>query len=276
MGLRGARGSDRLSGAVRLRGRVWLIVGVLAGIAIAIGHLDYLAGAGRTLADTAERLVGSGASWLTDRLAATGASGRVVLGLTGAVAVLIPGLTAFLLIVAARGTLRLRAVIGLLVLALAAATYLYHPGGQATGVLLLVLVIASVAVAFTGPLVAAPLAALAGLIAGEFLPGLVQSSRVVTQRSVSDLHQAIFGHPGTPTLLQLAVLLLALIPFAGRGPAGVLALVGLIAAGPPESQRASRNLSGQPGSHRPGWTTSARRWRRRSPAEPWPFRRLPC
>ena len=80
--------------------------------------------------------------------------------------------------------------------------------------LLLVLVIASVAVAFTGPLVAAPLAALAGLIAGEFLPGLVQSSRVVTQRSVSDLHQAIFGHPGTPTLLQLAVLLLALIPFA--------------------------------------------------------------
>jgi hypothetical protein len=214
MGFRGARRSHRLSGPVRLRGRVWLIVGVLAGVAIAIGHLDYLAGATRTLADTAERLVGSGASWLIDRLAATGASQRVVLGLTAAMAVLIPGLTAFLLIAAARGSLRLRAVIGLLVLALGAASYLYHPGGQATGVLVLVLAVASIAVAFTGPLVVAPLAALAGLIAGEFLPGLLQSSRVVTQRSVSSLHQAIFGHPGTPTALQLAVLLLALIPFA--------------------------------------------------------------
>ena len=214
MGLRGARGSDRLSGAVRLRGRVWLIIGVLAGIAIAIGHLDYLAGAARTLADTVERLVGSGASWLIQRLAATGASHRLVLGFAAAVAVLIPGLTALLLIAAARGSLRLRAVIGLLVLALGAASYLYRPGGQATGALILVLVVATLAVVFTGPLVVAPLAALAGLIAGEFLPGLVQSNRVVTQRSVTELHQAIFADPGTPTLLRLAVLVLALIPFA--------------------------------------------------------------
>ena len=214
MGLRGARGSDRLSGAVRLRGRVWLIIGVLAGIAIAIGHLDYLAGAARTLADTVERLVGSGASWLIQRLAATGASHRLVLGFAAAVAVLIPGLTALLLIAAARGSLRLRAVIGLLVLALGAASYLYRPGGQATGALILVLVVATLAVVFTGPLVVAPLAALAGLIAGEFLPGLVQSNRVVTQRSVTELHQAVFADPGTPTLLRLAVLVLALIPFA--------------------------------------------------------------
>ena len=50
-------GSRRVGGTVRLRGQVWLIVGVLAGVAIAIGHLPYLAGAGRSLADTAERLV---------------------------------------------------------------------------------------------------------------------------------------------------------------------------------------------------------------------------
>jgi hypothetical protein len=192
---------------------VWLIVGVVAGVAIAVGHLDYLAGAARTLADTAERLVGSGATRLIHRVAATGAPRRLVLGLSGLTAVVIPGVTALLLILAARGSLRLRAVIGFLVLALGAASYLYHPGGQATGVLFLALVIAAVAVAFTGPLVAAPLAALAGLIAGEFLPGLVQSSRVVTQGSVSDLHQAIFGRPGTPAFLQLAVLLIALIPF---------------------------------------------------------------
>ncbi len=207
-------GSRGLGGAVRLRGRVWLIVGVAAGLAIAIGHLDYFAGAARTLADTAERLVGSGATRLIRGLAAHGAPRRVVLALTGIVAVVVPGVTALLLIVGARGSLRLRAVIGLLVLALGAASYLYHPGDQATGVLVLALAVAAVAVAFTGPLVAAPLAALAGLIAGEFLPGLVQSSRVVTQHSVSDLHQAIFGHPGTPVLLQLAVLLIALIPLA--------------------------------------------------------------
>jgi hypothetical protein len=210
----GFRQPGGLKGPVRLHGRVWLIVGVLVGVAIAIGHLDYLAGAARTLADTAERLVGSGADRLIHRLEATNASRRVALGLTATVAVLLPGLTALLLIVAARGSLRLRAVIGLLVLALGAASYLYHPGGKATGVLLLVLVVATVAVAFTGPLVAAPLAALAGLIAGEFLPGLVQSSRVVTQSSVNDLHQAIFGRPGTPALLQGAVLILAFVPFA--------------------------------------------------------------
>ncbi len=118
------------------------------------------------------------------------------------------------MILAARGSLRLRAVIGLVVLALGAASYVYHPGGLATGVLVLALAVAAIAVMFTGPLVAAPLAALAGLIAGEFLPGLVQSSRVVTQGSVNDLHQAIFGRPGAPAVLQLAVLLIALIPFA--------------------------------------------------------------
>jgi hypothetical protein len=207
-------GSRRVGGTVRLRGQVWLIVGVLAGVAIAIGHLAFLAGAARTFAETAERLVGSGAARLVHDFAGTGAPRRAVLGLSGVVAVVVPGVTALLLIVAARSSLRLRAVIALLVLALGVASYLYHPGGQATGVLVLALVVAAIAVAFTGPLVAAPLAALAGLIAAEFLPGLVQSSRVVTQRSVNDLHQALFARPGTPALLQLAVLLIALIPFA--------------------------------------------------------------
>ena len=66
----------------------------------------------------------------------------------------------------------------------------------------------------TGPLVAAPLTATAGLIGGEFLPGLVTSDRTVTQASVNDLHLAIFNHPGTPKALQVAVLALAAIPFA--------------------------------------------------------------
>jgi hypothetical protein len=207
-------GRGRVDGAVRLRGQVWLILGVLAGIAIAIGRLALVAGAARTFAETAERLVGSVGARLIHDFAATGASQRVVLGLSGLLAVVVPGVTALLLIVAARGTLRLRALIGLVVLGLAIASYLYHPGGQATGVLVLALVVAAIAVAFTGPLVAAPLAALAGLIGAEFLPGLVQSSRAVTQRSVGNVRQALFARPGTPVLLQLAVLLVAVIPFA--------------------------------------------------------------
>ncbi len=88
MGRRGARGSNQLTGAVRLKGQVWLIVGVVAGVAIAVGHLDYLAGAARTLADTAERLVGSGAARLIDHLdAATGAPGGWWSASAGAVAV---------------------------------------------------------------------------------------------------------------------------------------------------------------------------------------------
>jgi hypothetical protein len=136
-----------------------------------------------------------------------------VLGFGGLIAILIPGLTALLLIVAARGSLRLRSIIALLVVALGAASYVYQPRGKATGVLLLALVIGGLAVALTGPLVAAPLALLAGLIAAEFLPRLVQSGARVTQASVNALHQAIFGRPGNPAALQIAVLVVAAVPF---------------------------------------------------------------
>jgi hypothetical protein len=197
-----------------VKGRIWLIAGAVLGIAVAAGHVAYLAGAGRSLADTAERLVGSGAARLVRAAASTGAPRRVVLGLGGFVAALVPGVTALLLIVAARGTLRLRAVVGLLVVALGAASYVYQPHGKATGALLLALAVAAIAVALTGPLVVAPLAALAGLIGGEFLPALLRSSQVVTQASVNDLHQAIYDHPGTPNALRIAVLVLAAIPFA--------------------------------------------------------------
>ena len=153
-----------------MRGRIWLVVGAVIGIAMAAGHLPYLAGAGRSLADTAERLVGSGADRLIRAAARTGAPRRVVLGLAGVVAAILPGVTALLLIVAARSSLRLRAIIGLLIVALGAASYVYQPHGQATGRARAGPGVARLAVVVTGPLVAAPLAALAGLIGGEFLP----------------------------------------------------------------------------------------------------------
>lgn len=197
-----------------MRGRLWLVVGAVVGVAIAAGHLPYLAGAGRSLADTAERLVGSGANRLIRDAASTGAPKRLVLGLAGLVAALLPGVTALLLVVAARSTLRLRAVIGLLIVAVGAASYVYQPNGKATGVLVLALAVAAAAVILTGPLVAAPLCALAGLIGGTFLPALVRKGSTATSVSVQDLHQAIYAHPGTPLALRIAVLVVAAVPFA--------------------------------------------------------------
>lgn len=197
-----------------MKGRVWLLIGVALGVAVAIGRLPYLAGAGRSLAATAERLVLSGANRIIAAAASAGASKRAVLGLGAVVAVILPGLTAFLLVVAARATLRIRAVIAVLIVALGAASYAYQPHGNATGVLVLALVVAGLAVALTGPLVAAPLALGAGLIGGEYLPTLVSSGMAATQSSVNAMHLALFNRPGTPAALQVAMLVVAAVPFA--------------------------------------------------------------
>jgi hypothetical protein len=118
------------------------------------------------------------------------------------------------MVAAAKGTMRLRAMVGMLIVALGAASFVYQPHGHAAGVLFLALAIAALAVALTGPVVAAPLCAGAGLIGASYLPGLLTRSRLVTQAAVNDLHLAIYNHPGTPTALQLGVLVLAAVPFA--------------------------------------------------------------
>lgn len=197
-----------------MKGRVWLIIGVALGVAVAVGRLPYLAGAGRSLATTAERLVLSGANRIISAAATAGASKRAVLALGSLVAVVLPGLTALLLVVAARASLRIRAVIAVLVVALGAASYAYQPHGNATGVLILALVVAGLAVTLTGPLVAAPLALGAGLIGGEYLPTLVSGGMAATQSSVNAMHMALFNRPGTPAALQVAMLIIAALPFA--------------------------------------------------------------
>lgn len=197
-----------------MRGRVWLLIGAVVGVAVAAGHLPYLAGAGRTLASTAEHLVLSGANRIISGAASAGAPKRVVLGLGGVIAVILPGTTALLLVVAARATLRLRAVIAVLIVALGAASYVYHSQGHATGVLLLALAVGALAVVVTGPLVAAPLTLGAGLIGGEYLPTLVNNRLAASTSSVNAVHMAIYNKPGTPAALEVALLIVAILPFA--------------------------------------------------------------
>ncbi len=197
-----------------MRGRVWLIFGVIAGIAVAAGRLPYLAGAGRSLAATSEHLVLSGANRIIAGVAQSGAPRRVVLGIGGVIALLAPGIAALLLIVAARVSLRLRSMIAILILAVGASSFVYQRGGVATGVLVLALTLAGLAVALTGPLVAFPLALVAGLIGASYLPTLFSKHFAATQDGVNALHIAIYNRPGQPLALQIVLLIVALLPFA--------------------------------------------------------------
>jgi hypothetical protein len=195
-----------------MRGGRWLLIGAVVGVAVALGGVPYFAGAARQLADTALAVVASGGHRVVRAVARRGVPQRVVLGLTGVVAVLAPGVTAWLLVAAARGSLRLRSVIAVLIVALGAASFAYHPNGVAAGVLLFALVAAGLAVVATGPLVAAPLAAAAGLIGGTEVPSLVLRARI-RPPAADDLHQALFASPGSPLPLRVVLVVVAIVPF---------------------------------------------------------------
>ncbi|MGA3220388.1 MAG: hypothetical protein ABSE77_15130, partial [Acidimicrobiales bacterium] len=198
----------------RLRGRLWLFVGVALGVALGLGHLAYFHGAAVSLSDTALRLVNTAGLTVAHDAAKHGAPRRAVEGLTAVLAVLLPGLTAFLLVLAGRSTLRLRAIVAVLLAILGVAAFFYLPGGNATGVAVLALAAAGLAVAATGPLVVAPLVALATLIALAFLPRLLASHSTLPNAPVNALHQALFASAGSPLWLRVIVLALAALPFA--------------------------------------------------------------
>ncbi|MHB1535681.1 MAG: hypothetical protein ACYC1D_13960 [Acidimicrobiales bacterium] len=191
-----------------------MVAGIAVGVAIAIGDVAFLAGAARSLADTAERVVASAGQRVIRSVATRGAPERTVLGLSALAALVVPGVTALLLILAARGTLRLRALVGMLLVAIGGASYAYHPRGIATGTLALAVAVGAAAVALTGPLVVAPLAGLAGLIGATYLPRLLAPGASVPTATVATLHTALYGHPGAPLALRVLVLVVAAVPFA--------------------------------------------------------------
>ena len=198
----------------RLRGRLWLFVGVALGIALGLGHLAYFHGAAVSLSDTALRVVNTAGLTLVHSATRHGAPRRVVDGLTAVLAVLLPGLTALLLVYAGRSTLRLRAVVAVLLALLGIAAFFYLPGGNATGVAVMALVVAGLLVAATGPLVVAPLVAVATLIGLVFLPRLLASHSTLPNAPVTALHEALFATAGSPLWLRVIVLVLAALPFA--------------------------------------------------------------
>ncbi|MHB1987098.1 MAG: hypothetical protein ACYCSF_03810 [Acidimicrobiales bacterium] len=197
-----------------MKGRIWLLVGAATGVAIGVGKLAYLAGAATSLSGTAQRIVGTGGLTLIHAAARHGAPRRAIEALVAVLALLVPGITALVLVCAARGTLRLRTVIAFFLAALGAAAFFYLPHGAASGVALLGLVIAGIAVVASGPLVAAPLAAVAALIGTLYLPLLLASHQRLPTVPVAALHQVLFATAGTPLWLRLVAFALGAVPFA--------------------------------------------------------------
>jgi hypothetical protein len=194
-----------------------MIIGAVAGIVVGLGRVPYLAGAAQSLADTAQHLVADGGRHLIADVASAGAPQRVVLAFTALIGVLLPGVTALLLVLAARGTLRLRSLVALAIVALGALSFVYQPRGVAGGELVLALAAAGLAVVLSGPLLAAPLAGLAALIGTMFLPQLVSGNSGLALTNVNLFHQALTGTPGTPAALQVVLLVVAAVPFALAG-----------------------------------------------------------
>ncbi len=197
-----------------MRGRFWFLAGAAAGVALGLGHAPYLAGAAASLAESAERVVGSAGSAIVRAVAHQGAPRRAVQGVFGLLTVLVPGVTALLLVLAAAAASRLRLVIGLLVVAVGVAAFGYLPHGVASGTLVFALGAGALAVFAVGPVFVMPLAAVAGLIGTEFLPRLVAAGPSAAHGAVVEVHRALFARPGAPLTLELALLVLAAVPFA--------------------------------------------------------------
>ena len=197
------------------KGRIWLLLGIAVGIAVGVGKLAYFAGAATSLSDTAERIVGTGGRTLVHAAASHGASLRVVDGITAVLTVLVPGVTALLLMYAARGTLRLRAVTGVLVAALGVAAFFYLPHGVAAGVAVLAFAAAGIALVSNG---AACRRATRGTCrADRNLRSSRGSSRATAHFPTSlstPCTRRSSRHAGSPLWLRVVVLALAALPFA--------------------------------------------------------------
>ncbi|HET9091662.1 MAG TPA: hypothetical protein VFN50_04590 [Acidimicrobiales bacterium] len=197
-----------------MRGRVWFLAGAAAGVALGLGHVPYLAGAAASLAESAQRAVGSAGSAIVRAGARHGAPRRAVQGVFGLLTVLVPGVTALLLVLAGAAASRLRVVIGLLVVAVGVVGFRYLPHGVASGTLVFALGAAALAVFAVGPVFVMPLAAVAALIGTEFLPRLIAGGPSAAHGAVVEVHRALFARPGAPLALEAALLALAAVPFA--------------------------------------------------------------
>jgi hypothetical protein len=196
-----------------MRGRVWLVLGAAAGVAMAVLHVGSVADPARSLANSAQKVVGTGGHKLLSSAAGHGAPRPTIQAVAALLVVVVPGVTALLLVAAARSALRLRGLVAVLLLGLGVAAYAYQPGRTASEALVVAVVLAAVAILASGPLVAAPLCALAGLIGVEFVPRLLANRAAMSNDAAAAVHQAVYHTGGSSLALQAGVVVLAVVPF---------------------------------------------------------------
>jgi len=195
-----------------VRLRLWMLVGIAVGLAVGIGHLPYLAGAPGSLAQISVRMVERAGHRLVGAAALHGASERVVRGLAATVALVAPGVAALALVGAARGVLVVRRLVAVMLLALAAAAFFALPTGAAVGVAGLALGAAAIAVVASGPLLVAPLVAVATVVGTGFLPRILSTANALAG-PVGELHLALSNSVGAPLWLRAIGLIVATVPF---------------------------------------------------------------
>ncbi len=197
-----------------MKGRVWIIGGAVVGLVVALTHLQFVYGATVSLTNAAQSIVGSVANKIVSASAQNGAPKRVVQAISVLVALAIPGFTALFLIFVAKSAARVRVLLGAVLAVFGVLAYAYEPKGIASGALVLGLGVAAVAIGATGPFLVAPLSAMAGLIAGSFLPNVLSSSGALPNAPVETFNQAVFGSTGAPIVLRVALMIVCCTPFA--------------------------------------------------------------
>lgn len=195
-----------------MKGRIWLVLGLAAGVAIALGRLPLVAPAAQSLASAAMSLADTGARALLRGIASHGASRRTVEAVGAILSVLLPGITAWLAVLAAKGALGLRKLVALAVLALGVASFFYHPVVGSVTTLALAVAVAAAAVMASGPVVAIALSTLAGLLAAEVLPQLLPGRGGFTAPAHM-LGAALYGSGVSPLIAGIGLLIVAVVPF---------------------------------------------------------------
>ncbi len=195
-----------------MRGRIWLLLGLAVGVAIAVGRLPLLAPAGASLSRAALYVVGSGAAAALHAVAKQGGSSRTLEAIAAVLSVLVPGVTAWLAVIAAKGALGLRKLVALAVLVYGVASFAYHPALGSVTTLGLAVAVAAAAVMATGPVVAVVLSALAGLLAAEVIPALLPGRGEVALPAHM-LSIALHGSGASPAVLAIGLLVFAAVPF---------------------------------------------------------------
>ena len=197
---------------------MFVILGVLAGVAVAIGPLSFLKAAVDGVAVSLVSATASAVSQLLRSAPFLDDHEHLVEVFAVALAVAVPGAVALGLILVARAAATMRRAVTAAALLAACASFAVLPAAQAVLLLVFVLLAGGLAVLVEGAVVAAPLAALATVLTVRFVVLIwTGSSSEVVQGSMRLAE--LSGTGSASAAWQAALTVVALAPFAAAARA---------------------------------------------------------